>query len=304
MPAERLRVSPTIRKAVFPAAGLGTRFLPATKAQPKEMLVLVDKPIIQYSVEEAAAAGIDHVVLVTGRGTKVVEDHFKINAELETLLESRGKADLLAEVRKIPCPASISTVQQGEPLGLGHAVILARELIGDEAFAVILSDDVIDATPPAVRQLIDVYERLDGPVIGVERVPADQISDYGIVAAEPVANHAGVYQIRDMVEKPTREDSPSDLAIIGRYILTPDIFSILDATPQDTQGEIQLTDALRQLLTRRPIYACEIDGVRHDTGSKLGFLRATAYFALKHPDLSDTFREYLHKASVSRPTGN
>lgn len=304
MPAERLRVLPTIRKAVFPAAGLGTRFLPATKAQPKEMLTLVDKPIIQYSVEEAAAAGIDHVILVTGQGTKVVEDHFKINAELETLLESRGKGDLLAEVRNVPCPASISTVQQGEPLGLGHAVILARELIGDEAFAVILSDDVIDATPPAVRQLIDVYERLDGPVVGVERVPADRISDYGIVDAEPVPNHAGVYQIRDMVEKPTREDSPSDLAIVGRYILTPDIFSILDTTAPDAQGEIQLTDALRQLLTGRPVYACEIDGVRHDTGSKIGFLRATAYFALKRPDLSEAFREYLRTLGAATPTGD
>ena len=183
-------------------------------------------------------------------------------------------------------------------------MILAHELIGDEAFAVILSDDVIDATPPAVRQLIDVYERLDGPVVGVERVSADRISDYGIVDAEPVSNHAGVYRIHDMVEKPTREDSPSDLAIVGRYILTPDIFPILNTTQPDAQGEIQLTDALRQLLTGRPIYACEIDGVRHDTGSKLGFLRATAYFALKHPDLSDTFREYLRKVGVSRPAGN
>ena len=280
MPAERLRVLPTIRKAVFPAAGLGTRFLPATKAQPKEMLTLVDKPIIQYSVEEAAAAGIDHVVLVTGQGTKVVEDHFKINAELEALLESRGKGDLLAEVRNVPCPSSISTVQQGEPLGLGHAVILAHELIGDEAFAVILSDDVIDATPPAVRQLIDVYERLDGPVVGVERVSADRISDYGIVDAEPVSNHAGVYRIHDMVEKPTREDSPSDLAIVGRYILTPDIFPILNTTQPDAQGEIQLTDALRQLLTGRPIYACEIDGTPYDIGVPEGYVRTVQAFGV------------------------
>ena len=292
----------TIRKAVFPAAGLGTRFLPATKAQPKEMLPLVDKPIIQYGVEEALASGVDHVVLVTGQGKHAIEDHFNVDIELETLLESRGKLDLLAEIRSVPCPASVASVQQGEPLGLGHAVLVARELVGDEPFVVILSDDVIDANPPAVRQLIDVYEKLQDPVLAVERIPAEQISNYGVIAAEPVQGEAGVYRIRDMIEKPPKEDAPSDLAIIGRYVLTPDIFPILDSTERDSRGEIQLTDGLRRLLRHRPVYACEIDGVRHDTGNKAGFLRATAYFALRRPDLADGFRAYLRSLGLGTST--
>ncbi len=298
IPAEMTPVLQTIRKAVFPAAGLGTRFLPATKAQAKEMLPLIDKPIIQYGVEEALASGLDHVVLVTGQGKHAIEDHFNVDVELETLLESRGKTDLLADIRSVPCPASVAAVQQNEPLGLGHAVLVARELVGDEPFVVILSDDVIDANPPAVQQLINVYERLEDPVLAVERVPADQVSSYGVISGEPVPGEDGVYRIRDVVEKPPKEDAPSDLAIIGRYVLTPDIFPILESTPRDTRGEIQLTDGLRRLLAHRPLYACQIDGVRHDTGSKSGFLRATAYFALKRPDLAETFRRYLRTLGV------
>ncbi len=298
IPAEMTRGLQTIRKAVFPAAGLGTRFLPATKAQAKEMLPLVDKPIIQYGVEEALASGVDHVVLVTGQGKHAIEDHFNVDVELETLLESRGKTDLLAEIRSVPYPASVAAIQQNEPLGLGHAVLVSRELVGDEPFVVILSDDVIDANPPAVRQLINVYERLDDPVIAVERVPADDVSSYGVIEAEPVPGEDGVFRVRDLVEKPPTEDAPSDLAIIGRYVLTPDIFPILESTPRDIRGEIQLTDGLRRLLAHRPIYACEIDGVRHDTGNKSGFLRATAYFALKHPALGPSFRRYLRRLGV------
>src|SRR2546430_1409610 len=283
-----------VRKAVFPAAGLGTRFLPATKAQPKEMLPLVDKPIIQYGVEEAVASGADNIILVTGRGKNAIEDHFDVSVELETFLEARGKRDQLAEVRKISSLINVAYVRQGEPLGLGHAVLVTRELVGDEPFAVILGDDVIDATPPAIKQLIDVFQRLDGPILAVERVPREDISSYGVIAIEPnVGLGDGIYQVRDLVEKPPREEAPSDLAIIGRYVLTPDIFPALAATKSDRTGEIQLTDGLRELLKQRPIYACEVKGVRHDTGNKLGFLKAVVYFALKRPDLADRFATYL-----------
>jgi UTP--glucose-1-phosphate uridylyltransferase len=281
-----------VRKAVFPAAGLGTRFLPATKAQPKEMLVVVDKPIIQYGVEEAVASGVDNIILVTGRGKNAIEDHFDVSVELETFLEARGKTELLAEIRKVSNLINFAYVRQGEPLGLGHAVLVTRALVGDEPFAVILGDDLIDADPPAVRQLMDVFERLQGPVLAVERVPDSQVSSYGIVEiAEPLGD--GVYRVKDLVEKPKREDAPSNLAIIGRYILTPDIFPALEATRADRTGEIQLTNGLRRLLQDRPIYACEVNGVRHDTGNKLGFLKAVVYFALRRPDLADEFREYL-----------
>jgi UTP--glucose-1-phosphate uridylyltransferase len=280
-----------VRKAVFPAAGLGTRFLPATKAQPKEMLPLVDKPIIQYGVEEAAASGVDNIILVTGRGKNAIEDHFDVSVELETFLEARGKKELLAEVRKISSPINLSYVRQGEPLGLGHAVLVTRSLVGDEPFAVILADDVIDAQPPALRQMIDVFTEFQGPVLAIERVPAQDVSSYGIIDAEEV--RPGVYRIRDMVEKPSRAEAPSDLAIIGRYVLTPDIFPALEATASDRTGEIQLTNGLRRLLRERPIYGCRIDGVRHDTGNKLGFLKAVVYFALRRPDLAGPFAEYL-----------
>jgi UTP--glucose-1-phosphate uridylyltransferase len=292
-------VRSSVRKAVFPAAGLGTRFLPATKAQPKEMLPLVDKPIIQYGVEEALQSGVDNIILVTGRGKYAIEDHFDVSVELEAFLEARGKSDQLQEIRKISNLINFAYVRQGEPLGLGHAVLVTAELVGDEPFAVILADDVIDADPPALRQMINVFEQVGGPVLAVERVPADQVSSYGIVDVDPgVRLGNGVHAVRDLVEKPRRDEAPSNLAIIGRYILTPDIFPALRAISSDRTGEIQLTNGLRQLLTQRKIYACEIDGVRHDTGNKLGYLKAVVYFALRRPDLSAPFREYLKSSNI------
>ncbi len=285
-----------IRKAVFPVAGLGTRFLPATKAQPKEMLPLVDKPIIQYGVEEALASGIDHMILVTGKGKNAIEDHFDVSTELEILLESRGKEKMLRQVRELSNLAHVYYVRQGEPLGLGHAVLVTREMVGDEPFAVVLADDVIDAEPAGLRQMIDVFERVQSPVLAVERVPWDRVSSYGIV--DIASEQDGLVQIRDLVEKPPREEAPSNLAIIGRYILTPDIFPELEATQSDRTGEIQLTNGLRSLLKKRPIYACEIKGVRHDAGNKLGYLKATVYFALKRPDLAAPFKEYLRSVEL------
>jgi UTP--glucose-1-phosphate uridylyltransferase len=297
-------VTSIVRKAVFPAAGLGTRFLPATKAQPKEMLPLVDKPIIQYGVEEVVASGIDNIILVTGRGKNAIEDHFDVSIELETFLEARGKRDLLDEIRKISNMLNFAYVRQGEPLGLGHAVLVTRDLVGDEPFAVILGDDVIDAEKPATRQLIDVFERVKGPVLAVERVPREDISSYGVIAIDPAGAAplgSGVHRVRDLVEKPPREEAPSDLAIIGRYVLTPDIFPALAATRHDRTGEIQLTNGLRDLLKSRPIYACEVEGVRHDTGNKLGFLKAVVYFALRRPDLAASFSAYLSSLDLSVP---
>jgi UTP--glucose-1-phosphate uridylyltransferase len=293
-------VRTNVRKAVFPAAGLGTRFLPATKAQPKEMLPLVDKPIIQYGVEEAVASGIDNIILVTGRGKNAIEDHFDRSVELESFLEARGKQDQLDDVRKISSMINVSYVRQGEPLGLGHAVLVARELVGDEPFAVILGDDVIDAEPPAIKQLIDVFQKVGGPVLAVERVPRDEISSYGVIAPGSSPSD-GTYEVKDLVEKPPRDEAPSNLAIIGRYILTPDIFPALTATRKDRTGEIQLTNGLRELLKSRPIYACEVNGVRHDTGNKLGFLKAVVYFALRRPDLADKFSAYLMSLDLETP---
>ncbi len=285
-----------VRKVVFPAAGLGTRFLPATKAQPKEMLTLVDKPIIQYGVEEALASGIDNVILVTSRGKSAIEDHFDISAELETFLESRKKTALLGEMREIARLANVSSVRQGEALGLGHAVLVTRELVGNEPFAVLLPDDVLDAEPAGLKQMIDVFDRVQGPVIAVERVPWDSVSSYGIV--EFSGESEGVYTLTDLVEKPKREDAKSNLAIIGRYILTPDIFDELEATSHDRTGEIQLTNGIRRLLKKRPVYGYEIKGVRHDAGNKLGYLKATVYFALKREDLAQEFREYLRSLKL------
>ena len=291
-------MSGMIRKAVFPAAGLGTRFLPATKAQPKEMLPLLDKPIIQYGIEEARASGINNIILVTGRGKSAIEDHFDINVELETFLEARGKTDLVTEIREISNLINVAYVRQGQPLGLGHAVLVARELVGHEPFAVVLSDDVIDADPPGVKQMIDVFSELNGPVLAVERVPRDELSRYGIVAAEPLRR--GVYRVHDLVEKPSPGETPSDLAIIGRYILTPDIFPALAETTSDGRDEIQLTNALRRLGKKRPLFAYEIDGVRHDAGNKIGFLRAVVYFALRHPELAEPFRKYLRSLDIEK----
>ena len=285
-----------VRKAVFPAAGLGTRFLPATKAQPKEMLPLVDKPIIQYGVEEALASGIDNIILVTGRGKAAIEDHFDISVELEAFLESRNKIGALDEIRRISNLVNVAYVRQGEALGLGHAVLVTRELVGNEPFAVVLADDVIDAEPAGLKQMVDVFDRVQGPVIAVERVPWDRVSSYGIVEVESESD--GVYTIRDLVEKPRREEATSNLAIIGRYILTPDVFEELEITAHDRTGEIQLTNGLRRLLKKRPLYGYEIKGVRHDTGNKLGYLKATVYFALKREDLAQEFAEYLRSLKL------
>ena len=287
-------MSVRIRKAVFPAAGLGTRFLPATKAQPKEMLPLVDKPTIQYGVEEACASGLPNIVVVTGRGKNAIEDHFDVSTELEAFLESRGKKDLADEIRKVSDMIQVSYVRQGEPLGLGHAVLVTEMIVGDEPFAVVLADDVYDATPPALKQMIDVFDRTGGPVLAVERVPMEKVSSYGVIDAVPAPEFGkGVYRINDLVEKPPRDQAPSDLAIVGRYILTPDIFPALHETGKDKSGEIQLTNGLRRLLQSRPLYALEIDGVRHDTGNKLGFLKASVYFGLKRADIAEQFRDYL-----------
>jgi len=294
----------TIRKAVFPAAGLGTRFLPATKVLPKEMLVLVDKPVIQYGVEEAIQSGITGIAIVTSRGKTSMEDHFDVAFELETVLERRGKTQQLDEIRRMAGVGQVSYVRQNEPLGLGHAVLMARSLVGEEPFGVILSDDVIDANPPALKQLMDVYARVGGPVIAVETVPPEDVSSYGVVAIDETADLGpGVFRITDLVEKPPRNEAPSNLAIIGRYVLTPDIFPALEATASDRTGEIQLTNGLRRLLRDRPLYACKISGVRHDTGNKLGLLKAFVYFALQRPDLAEPLRRYLETLSVKAGVG-
>jgi UTP--glucose-1-phosphate uridylyltransferase len=281
-----------VRKAVFPAAGLGTRFLPVTKAQPKEMLPLVDKPTIQYVVEEAVASGLSDIVIVTGRGKRAIEDHFDDAFELEYYLNERGKTEELAQIKAISELASVSYVRQKEPLGLGHAILVARSLVGAEPFGVFLGDDIIGgASTPCMKQLLDVFDKLDGPVIAVERVPRDRIHQYGVIAGHNIGGN--VWELSDLVEKPRAEEAPSDLAIIGRYVLTPDIFDILAETAADRRGEIQLTDGLRTLRKRRPMYAVEFEGKRYDTGDKLGFLKATVEFALARPDLADAFRAYL-----------
>jgi UTP--glucose-1-phosphate uridylyltransferase len=290
----RMEQKQTIRKAVFPAAGLGTRFLPATKVLPKEMLVLVDKPVIQYGVEEATRSGATDIVVVTSRGKGLMEDHFDMAFELETVLERRGKTEPLADIRRMAGVGRVSYVRQSEPLGLGHAVLMAKSVVGNEPFGVILSDDVIDSDPPALKQLMDVFSRVGGPVIAVETVPHEDVSSYGVVAIDESANLGpDVFRITDLVEKPPRNEAPSNLAIIGRYVLTPDIFPALEATASDRTGEIQLTNGLRQLLRERPLYACKISGVRHDTGNKVGFLKAFVYFALQRPELAEPLRRYL-----------
>lgn len=280
-----------VRKAVFPAAGLGTRFLPATKALPKEMLPLVDKPLIQYAVEEAVASGIESVIVVTGRGKSAIEDHFDVSFELEALLRERGREDSMRLVRQISDMVRVSYVRQREALGLGHAILQARDLVGDEPFAVMLSDDVIDSETPVLRQLLDVYEKYDAPVLATMEVEGETISRFGVIDGEEVGD--GVYRIKDMVEKPPSAEAPSNLAIVGRYILTPDIFEEIEATKAGAIGEIQITDAMRALLRKRDFYAVRFEGTRHDAGDKLGFLIATVEFGLKHDDLAPAFREYL-----------
>jgi len=287
---------PKVRKAVFPAAGLGTRFLPATKAMPKEMLPLVDKPLIQYGVEEALQSGAPNIIIVTGRGKSAIEDHFDVSFELEHSLETRNKKDLLNIVRSVSDMINVAYVRQKEALGLGHAVLRARELVGNEPFAVVLSDDVIAAETPCLRQLIDIYEFFGASVLALMEVPKENISAYGVVDAEPVSHNGArdrLYRIRNLVEKPKAADAPSNLAIIGRYILTPEIFASIESVGPGAGGEIQLTDGLKHLLRNRPIYGYRFEGKRYDAGDKLGFLQATVEFALRRADLGAGFREYL-----------
>ncbi len=280
-----------IRVAVFPAAGLGTRFLPATKAQPKEMLPLVDRPLIQYVVEEARDAGIERIVIVTGRGKNAIEDHFDSAPELEAMLQERGKEGLLAEVRQVSDMIPVSYVRQKQALGLGHAVLQAKDLVGRQHFAVMLGDDIVDAEVPCIGQMIRLHERRGNPVIALQEVPRAETRQYGIVAGRRI--EGGVVEITDMVEKPSPEKAPSNLAIIGRYLLPPEIFDILEDTRSDVGGEIQLTSALKTLLARGPIDGLLFEGRRYDAGDKLGFLKATVEFALKRDDLGGPFKQYL-----------
>jgi UTP--glucose-1-phosphate uridylyltransferase len=283
-----------VRKVVFPAAGLGTRFLPATKAVPKEMLPLVDKPIIQYGVEEALAAGCDQIIVITGRGKSAIEDHFDVSYELENELEQRNKAELLGQVRNISDMINIAFVRQKKAMGLGHAVLMARELVGDEPFGVILPDDVIDAQVPCLKQMIDVYNETGSSILATQEVDGPAISAYGVLDATPTGKHDGrLYEVKSMVEKPKPEDAPSNLAIIGRYILTPAIFDMLEATEPGKGGELQLTDGIKALLKHEKVYGYTFEGTRHDTGDKLGMLKATVEFGLKREDLGGDFRKYL-----------
>jgi UTP--glucose-1-phosphate uridylyltransferase len=282
-------------KAVFPAAGLGTRFLPATKALPKEMLPLVDKPIIQYGVEEALASGCNQIIIVTGRGKTAIEDHFDTSYELERILEEKKKTDLLKVVREISDMIYVAYVRQKEALGLGHAVLTARELVGNEPFAVLLADDVIDAEVPVLKQMIRVFEQTQCSVIATQIVEGEAISAYGVLDVKPADGRQGgrLYEVLDMVEKPSLQEAPSNLAIIGRYILTPAIFPILEKTQAGKGGELQLTDGLRGLLKKEKVFAYVYEGKRHDAGDKFGFLKATIEFALKRDDLGGPLREYL-----------
>jgi len=282
-----------IRKAVFPAAGLGTRFLPATKASPKEMLPLVDKPLIQYAVEEAVASGIESILIITGRDKTAIENHFDISFELEQVLKERGKQEMFELVRAVSELAKITYTRQKQALGLGHAIYQAKDFVGDEPFAVLLADDVMDAgDTPALKQLIDVYEKYDAPVMATMQIEGEAISRFGVIEAEEV--EPNVFKIKSVVEKPKFEDAPSDMAVIGRYIFTPELFGALENIEPGAGGEIQVADALRLLLKEnRPYYAVKLDGVRHDAGDKLGFLIATVEFALKREDLGADFRDFL-----------
>jgi UTP--glucose-1-phosphate uridylyltransferase len=282
-----------VKKAVFPVAGLGTRFLPATKSSPKEMLPLIDKPLVQYVVEEAVAAGIEQILFVTGRGKRALEDHFDIAFELEALLYDKGKDAELSQVREIAEMVNIFYVRQKQALGLGHAILCAKDFIGNEPFAVLLGDDIIDAPRPCLGQLLDVYKKYRGTVLALEQVPLANISSYGCVKAIPLADQA--YEVTDLVEKPKPEEAPSDLAIIGRYILTPDIFPILEKQSPGKGGEIQLTDALLTLSRNEAIYGCRFAGIRHDCGDKLGFLKATVDLALKRDEFHGEFEKYLRE---------
>lgn len=280
-----------VRKAVIPAAGLGTRFLPATKATPKEMLPIVDKPTIQYIIEEALASGIEDILIITGRSKRAIEDHFDRSIELELNLEAAHKEQELEMVRKIS-DIRIHYIRQKEPRGLGHAILCAQQFIGDEPFAVLLGDDVVDSRVPALKQLIDVYERTGASVLGVQEVPQDKVSAYGIVASQPTGEKR-TFTVQDMVEKPKKEEAPSRLAVLGRYVINPEIFPILEHTAPGRGNEIQLTDALKVLAKEQPMYAYNFEGRRYDVGDKQGFLEATVEMALKRTDLRDKFLAYL-----------
>ncbi|MCR8659816.1 UTP--glucose-1-phosphate uridylyltransferase GalU [Paenibacillus endoradicis] len=287
-----------IRKAIIPAAGLGTRFLPATKAMPKEMLPIVDKPTIQYIVEEAVAAGIEDIIIVTGKGKRAIEDHFDNSFELEQNLLNKGKLDLLNEVQKSSQMADIHYIRQKEPKGLGHAIWCARKFIGDEPFAVLLGDDIVQSDVPCIRQLMDVYNKEEKSVIGAQRVPIEEVSRYGIIEYERILDR--MYGIKSLVEKPKKDESPSNLAIMGRYILTPRIFEILENQEVGAGGEIQLTDAINTLNTLEKVFAYNFEGNRYDVGEKLGFIKTTIEFALNNSELGPELAIYLEKLSANR----
>ena len=280
-----------VRKAVIPAAGLGTRFLPATKAQAKEMLPIVDKPTIQYIIEEAVEAGIEEILIITGRNKKAIEDHFDKSVELELALKEKGETELLSMVEEISNLADIHYIRQKEAKGLGHAVNCARTFVGNEPFAVLLGDDVMAAEVPVIKQMVDIFEEKGAPILGVQRVPENRVSSYGIVKYS--REEEGLFLVEDLVEKPALSEAPSNLAILGRYIITPDIFPILERTKPGRNNEIQLTDALKELAQRAPMYAYVFEGKRYDVGNKLGFLQATVEFALDREDLGAEFKEYL-----------
>ena len=283
-----------VRKAVFPAAGWGTRFLPATKAQPKEMLPLVDKPIIQYAVEEAVAAGIEQVIIVTSSLKRAIEDHFDTSYELEHLLEERGDIETLRQIRHISDLVKVAYVRQKEQLGLGHAVLMAKELVGNEPFAVILSDDVVVGDTPCIGQLMRAYERVHSSVVAVMDVPHEETCRYGVIATNgPMSDDERLYRVMGLVEKPDPAKAPSNLAIIGRYVLTPKIFDKLEQTPKGAGGEIQLTDAISALMAEQEVHAYAFKGVRYDAGTTMGWLKASVELALQRPDLGSQFREYL-----------
>ena len=286
-----------IRKAVIPAAGLGTRFLPATKAQPKEMLPIVDKPTLQYIIEEAVASGIEEILIITGKNKKSIEDHFDKSVELELELEQKGKTDLLQIVQDISRMVNIYYIRQKEPKGLGDAIYCARSFIGDEPFAVMLGDDIVDNDVPCLRQLMDAYEEYRTTILGVQKVNKEDVSKYGIINAKYIEDR--VYKVKDMVEKPDIDKAPSDIAILGRYIITPEIFDILDTLPAGKGGEVQLTDALKRLSKKEAMYAYNFKGHRYDVGDKLGFLEATVDFALKRDELRDDFMKYLQKITLN-----
>lgn len=280
-----------IRKAVVTAAGWGTRFLPATKAQPKEMLPLVDKPIVQYVVEEAVASGIEQIIMVTALGKHALEDYFDRSPELEMVLEEKGEHEKRAEIRRISELADIWYVRQKEQLGLGHAILVTKDIVGNEPFAVFLPDDIIDAPVPAMRQMMEVFDRYHSSVVAVERVGPERIQGYGVIEPQEVSER--VHRILSLVEKPAPQDAPSDLGIVGRYILTPEVFDALQATPPGRNQEIQLTDGLQRLLQRQDIYGYEFQGRRYDTGTPLGLLKAAVELALRRPDIGEEFRQYL-----------